>query len=51
MDLPGFGLTGPAPDGDYSMTRYAIFIAALMDQLGVRRAARSHLNWWTAITN
>jgi len=38
MDLPGFGLTGPATDGDYSMTRYADFIAALMDQLGVRRA-------------
>ena len=38
MDLPGFGLTGPAPDGDYSMKRYADFIAALMDQLGVRRA-------------
>ncbi len=38
MDLPGFGLTGPAPDGDYRMTRYADFIAALLDQLGVRRA-------------
>jgi pimeloyl-ACP methyl ester carboxylesterase len=38
MDLPGFGLTGPAPDGDYSMTRYADFIAALLDQLGVHRA-------------
>jgi pimeloyl-ACP methyl ester carboxylesterase len=38
MDLPGFGLTGPAPDGDYSMKRYADFITALMDQLGVRRA-------------
>jgi pimeloyl-ACP methyl ester carboxylesterase len=38
MDLPGFGLTGPAPDGNYSMTRYADFIAALLDQLGVRRA-------------
>lgn len=38
MDLPGFGLTGPAPDGDYRMTRYADFIVALMDQLGVRRA-------------
>ena len=38
MDLPGFGLTGPAPDGDYRMTRYADFIAALLDQLGVHRA-------------
>lgn len=38
MDLPGFGLTGPAPDGDYRMTRYADFMADLMDALGVRRA-------------
>ena len=38
MDLPGFGLTGPAPDGDYRMSRYADFVAALLDQLGVRRA-------------
>lgn len=38
MDLPGFGLTGPAPDGDYRMERYADFIAALLDQLGVRQA-------------
>lgn len=38
MDLPGFGLTGPAPDHDYSMARYADFIVALLDQLGVRRA-------------
>ena len=38
MDLPGFGLTGPAPDGDYRMERYADFIVALMDQLGVRQA-------------
>lgn len=38
MDLPGFGLTGPAPDGDYRMERYADFIVVLMDQLGVRQA-------------
>ncbi len=38
MDLPGFGLTGPAPDGDYRMERYADFIAALMDHMGVQRA-------------
>ncbi|HET6786388.1 MAG TPA: alpha/beta hydrolase [Aquabacterium sp.] len=38
MDLPGFGLTGPAPDGDYSLPRYATFVTHLMDQLGVQRA-------------
>ena len=38
MDLPGFGLTGPMPDGDYRLTRYVEFVVALMDQLGVQQA-------------
>ena len=38
MDLPGFGLTGPMPDGDYQLTRYVEFVAALMDKLGVQQA-------------
>lgn len=38
MDLPGFGLTGPAPDNDYRIERYADFIVALMDQLNIRQA-------------
>jgi pimeloyl-ACP methyl ester carboxylesterase len=38
MDLPGFGLTGPAPDHDYQMVRYADFIVALMDKLGIEKA-------------
>lgn len=38
MDLPGFGLTGPMPDGDYQLTRYVEFVIALMDQLGVQKA-------------
>jgi pimeloyl-ACP methyl ester carboxylesterase len=33
MDLPGFGLTGPAPDADYSMTRYTGFMLDLLDLL------------------
>jgi pimeloyl-ACP methyl ester carboxylesterase len=33
MDLPGFGLTGPAPDDDYSMARYTGFIRDLLDLL------------------
>ncbi len=37
MDLPGFGLTGPAPDGDYHGDTYARFVLALMDQLHVER--------------
>ncbi len=37
MDLPGFGLTGPAPDGDYRVERYVAFVTALLDTLSVRR--------------
>jgi pimeloyl-ACP methyl ester carboxylesterase len=33
MDLPGFGLTGPAPDADYSMARYTCFMRDLLDLL------------------
>ncbi len=38
FDLPGFGLTGPDPAGDYSDTRAGQVMVALMDRLGVRRA-------------
>lgn len=38
MDLPAFGLTGPAADSDYSIERYVAFVLALMDRLGVRQA-------------
>ncbi|WP_298290828.1 alpha/beta fold hydrolase [Novosphingobium sp.] len=39
LDLPGFGLTGPDPTGDYSDARTLAVIAGLMDQLGVQSAA------------
>jgi len=39
FDLPGFGLTGPDPSGDYSDARSVKLIADLMDQLGVSRAS------------
>ena len=38
-DLPGFGLTGPDPTGDYSDARQMKILADLMDQLGVKRAS------------
>ncbi len=38
FDLPGFGLTGVDPTGDYSDTRAGQIIAGLMDRLGLRRA-------------
>jgi pimeloyl-ACP methyl ester carboxylesterase len=37
-DLPGFGLTGADPSGDYSDTRGLAVLAALMDKLGIARA-------------
>jgi len=35
MDLPGFGLTGPQPAGDYSIDAYVQFIDAVTRRLGI----------------
>jgi pimeloyl-ACP methyl ester carboxylesterase len=45
FDLPGFGLTGPDPTGDYSDRRNLDVITALMDQLGVERASLVGTHW------
>lgn len=37
FDLPGFGLTGPNANNDYSREVYVRFVGALMDRLGVQR--------------
>jgi pimeloyl-ACP methyl ester carboxylesterase len=37
FDLPGFGLTGPAPDGVYSADRDMSVLIALLDKLGIER--------------
>lgn len=37
VDLPGFGLTGPEPAGDYRIARYVRFVVGLLDALGVKR--------------
>ena len=39
FDLPGFGLTGPNPTGDYSDASYARFVVDVADALGVLRFA------------
>jgi pimeloyl-ACP methyl ester carboxylesterase len=39
LDLPGFGLTGPDPTGDYSDERTLAILAALMDHLALPKAA------------
>lgn len=38
FDLPGFGLTGPDPTGDYTDARSIAVLRALMDHLGLQRA-------------
>ncbi len=35
VDLPGFGLTGPTPDGHYEIEVYTRFMAALFDKLAI----------------
>lgn len=54
FDLPGFGLTGPAADGDYSIQRYARFVVRMLDELGIERAVLGgnslggQISWETA---
>jgi pimeloyl-ACP methyl ester carboxylesterase len=38
LDLPGFGLTGQDPTGDYTDVRSIAIVIALMDRLDIRRA-------------
>ncbi len=38
FDLPGFGLTGPALDQDYSIQKYIEFVLSILDRLKVKRA-------------
>jgi len=38
-DLPGFGLTGPDPTGDYSDRRSAAVLGGLMDALAIHKAS------------
>lgn len=57
FDLPGFGLTGPTPDGVYAIGRYVETVVALLDRLGVRRAILAgnsfggQVAWQTALAH
>ena len=57
VDMPGFGLTGPAPGGDYRVERYVEFVAALLDALGVRQCVLvgnsfgGWVSWETALAH
>lgn len=37
FDLPGFALTGPNPQNDYSIDTYVKFVTATLDRLGIQR--------------
>ncbi|MCH8179374.1 MAG: alpha/beta hydrolase [Proteobacteria bacterium] len=55
MDLPGFGLTGPSPQGDYRIDAYTRFVLRLLDSLGVKQvvlvgnALGGEIAWQTAV--
>ena len=55
LDLPGFGLTGPAPDADYSIAAYVRWLGAALDALGVKSAVLAghalggEIAWATAL--
>jgi pimeloyl-ACP methyl ester carboxylesterase len=36
VDMPGFGLTGPTPDGDYTIGAYTRFAAGVLDHFGLQ---------------
>jgi pimeloyl-ACP methyl ester carboxylesterase len=50
VDMPGFGLTGPSPGGDYTIDSYVRFTTALLDRLGVARCvlAGNSFGGWVA---
>ncbi len=37
FDLPGFGLTGPSPGGDYAIGNSVNLVIAVLDKLGIER--------------
>jgi pimeloyl-ACP methyl ester carboxylesterase len=55
FDLPGFGLTGPAPDENYTIENYVRFITAMLDKLGVQHCVLAgnsfggYVAWATAL--
>jgi pimeloyl-ACP methyl ester carboxylesterase len=55
LDMPGFGLTGPAPDADYRIEAYVRFVLAVADKLGIQRfvlggnSLGGQVAWQTAV--
>ena len=57
FDMPGFGLTGPSSDGDYSIESYVAFVATVLDQLNVQNCVLAgnslggYVAWATALAH
>jgi pimeloyl-ACP methyl ester carboxylesterase len=55
FDMPGFGLTGPAPDGVYTIDRYVATVMRVVDELGIRHfvlvgnSLGGYVAWATAL--
>jgi pimeloyl-ACP methyl ester carboxylesterase len=55
VDLPGFGLTGPSPQGDYRTDAYTRFVLRFLDNMGLKRvilvgnALGGEVAWQTAV--
>ena len=54
-DMPAFGLTGPAPGGNYAIESYVAVVLAVLDQLKVKRCVLAgnslggYVAWATAV--
>lgn len=57
FDLPGFGLTGPHPEGRYDAKAYTSFVSGMLDQLGIQscivagNSLGGYIAWKTAIAD
>ena len=57
FDLPGFGLTGPHPQGRYDGKTYTSFVSGMLDQLGIRacvlggNSLGGYIAWKTALVD
>jgi pimeloyl-ACP methyl ester carboxylesterase len=55
FDMPAFGLTGPSPDGDYTIENYARVVIAVLDKLKVEKvilggnSLGGYVAWATAL--
>jgi pimeloyl-ACP methyl ester carboxylesterase len=55
FDLPAFGLTGPDPKNDYKIEHYADVVAAVLDELNIKKCVLAgnslggYVSWATAV--